>query len=171
MIKLTPREKRLVQIMGVFFAILVLFYGIINPIMNLKQSIDEKYETNIQRLNEMDAVYKQFREIKEKREKMDQLLRDTRSVSTLVEDNARKANIINNKAYNRDNESNIQNKFKKITTDVKFEGVNIKGVMDFLYYMENSNKLIKVSYFRINEALKERNNYDVTIKFESYKID
>ncbi len=86
-----------------------------------------------------------------------------------MEDNAAKAGILNNKIYNRDHQSNLQNNYRKITTDVKFEGINIKSAMNFLYYMENSNILLKISYVRISQAVKERNNYDVTVNIDSFK--
>ena len=167
--QLSSREKRLLQLLAGVVGILVLYYGIIGPVMSLRESIDSTYQTSISRLNDLDTIYRQYREIREKKERFNQQLRDTRGVSALVEENAQKAGILGNKTYNRDHETNLQNRFKKISTDVKFEGVNIKSAVDFLYYMENSNKLIKISSLRISQALKERSNYDVTVTFDSYK--
>ncbi|MDR3237161.1 MAG: hypothetical protein LBT84_01525, partial [Spirochaetia bacterium] len=115
-----------------------------------------------------ESIYTQYKGIREKKENYDQLIKDSGGVAALVEENAGKAGIQNSKVYNRERETNMQNKFKKITAEVKFEGVNIKSALDFIYYMENSGKFIKTSSLRINQAVKERNSYDMTISFDSY---
>jgi len=171
MINLSQREKKLLQMLGVFVGELVLYFFIITPVIDFKSNIDDEYILNQKRLSRLDDIYFKYRELKNKKDNYNKLLKDNKGISTLIEENATKANIISNKVYNRDHQSNLQNKMKKITTDVKFEGVDIKSILDFIYKMENSNKLLKVSYLRINQAIKEHNNYDVTIKFDSYKRD
>ncbi len=169
MIKLSVREKRLASILAVLLGGVILYYGIIGPVMSFLSSTGNTQEKNIAQLKELDDIYRQYREIRDRKNRYEQLLRDTRGVSSLVEDNAAKAGILNNKIYNRDHQSNLQNNYRKITTDVKFEGINIKSAMNFLYYMENSNILLKISYVRISQAVKERNNYDVTVNIDSFK--
>lgn len=167
--QLSAREKRMLQALSAIVGLVILYYGVISPVMSFLDSVDNGYETSMTQLKELDDIYQQYREIRDKKGRYEQLLKDTKGISSLVEENAGKASILNNKVYNRDHQSNLQNNYKKITTDVKFEGVNIKSVLDFLYYMENSNVLLKVSYIRINQAVKERNNYDVTINIDSFK--
>jgi uncharacterized protein YktA (UPF0223 family) len=168
-IKLSAREKKLVSVLAVVLGAVILYYGILSPLGSFLSSTGNTYEKNIAQLKELDDIYQQYREIRDKKSRYEQLLRDTRGVSSLVEDNAAKAGIMNNKIYNRDHQTNLQNNYRKITTDIKFEGVNIKSAMDFLYYMENSNVLLKISYVRISQAVKERNNYDITVNIDSFK--
>ena len=50
---------------------------------------------------------------------------------------------------------------------MRFEGVDINSILNFIYKMENSGMLIQISYLRINQTIKGRNTYDVTMTFNS----
>lgn len=167
--ELSQREQKLLKILIGFICLIILFYAVIRPIMSAKSSAENSKNSGIERLNELEKIYRQYKEVKDKLNENNRLMSDTRGVSSLVEENAEKTGMLSNKVYNRDRETNLQNKFKKITTEVKFEGVNITSALNFLYQMENANKLIRTSSLRINQAVKERNNYDITISFDSYK--
>ncbi len=166
---LSSREKNLLKLLAVFAGILIIFYGLIKPVMSFRESINTSGSSALLKLKEMENICRQYREIREKNKATEAMLKDTKGVSALVEENAQKSGISGNKIYNRDKETSLQNKMKKITTDVKFEGISISSALNFLYYMENSGKLIKTSSLRINQAVKERKNYDMTVSFDSYK--
>ncbi len=167
--QISKREKQLITALAVLVGSLILYYFIISPFLAFKEEMDNNKKNNVFSLQKLDDTYNQFRQVKSERDRYERLLRNTKGVSSLIEENAQKTGILNNKVYNRDSQANIQNKYKKITSSVKFEGVNIKSALKFIYMMENSDNLIKVSYLRINQAIKEKNNYDVTIKFDSFK--
>lgn len=167
--ELSQRERMLLKILIGLVAAIALFYIIVKPMLSIKSSVESGRSAGVERLNELENLYQQYKTTQDKLAETNRLMDDTRGVSALVEENAEKTGILSNKVYNRDKEANLQNKFKKITTEVKFEGVNIKSALDFLYYMENSGKMIHTSSLRINQAVKERSSYDVTLSFESYK--
>ena len=171
MFNLRERERKLLNILYVILGALAVFFLIIKPFISYRKNIRDEFNSNFSKLETLDRIYSEFRGIKEKKSHLDDLLRDNRGISTLIEENAKKANILTNKVYTRDNTSNIQNRYQKTTTSVKFEGVDIRSIVNFLYEMEFSGKYVEVSYLRIYQAIKERNTYDVTIKFDTYKID
>ena len=168
MLELSAREKKLLIALCILVGAVVLFYIVIDPYLNLRKSVAGSGAEALSRLNELEKVYFQYRDTKEKKENYDRLMQKSSGVSVLVEESAGRLGIQNNKVYNREREANIQNKFKKTTTEVKFEGINIRAALDFIYSMENSDKLIKTSSLRISQGIKERSNYDITIVFESY---
>jgi type II secretory pathway component PulM len=167
MIELNKREKRLLMILGVVLGIVVIYFLIISPIMSLRESINKKYETNMTRLNTLDKINDQYREIQEKITQYNSQLNNTRGITSLIEENAQALNIIKNNTYTRDRPTITQGKYKKISADVRFEGVDINSILNFIYKMENSGLLIKISYLRINQTIKGRNTYDVTVTFNS----
>lgn len=167
MIKLNKREKRMLQGLGGVAILIIAYFLVIMPIMSFRSSIQKKFESNMSRLNRLDTIYSEYQEVKDKITRYRGQLVNTQGTTTLIEENAKALNILKNKVYTRDMPSNLQDKYKKISTDVKFEGIDIKSALDFIYKMENSGRLIRVSYLRINQALKGRNMYDVTIKFDT----
>lgn len=155
------------MILGVVLGIVVIYFLIISPIMSLRESINKKYETNMTRLNTLDKINDQYRETQEKITQYNSQLNNTRGITSLIEENAQALNIIKNKTYTRDRPTITQGKYKKISADVRFEGVDINSILNFIYKMENSGLLIKISYLRINQTIKGRNTYDVTLTFNS----
>lgn len=170
MIALSDRERLLLRILLVIIGIFLVYGLIIAPLWRLKQESRKSWDQNSTRLAELDSLYGEYREIQEKKGRINELMRDTRSVSTLIEECAKNANILQNKSDNRDTTTNVQNKYQKITTEVRFESVDIRPLMKFLYDMEHSEKYVRMTYLLVKQTFKERQTYDVTVKFESYKL-
>ncbi len=168
MISLTDREKKLLTILVAFTGVVLVYFVIIRPIVEFKSGLETEYQTNLQRLNSLDKLYEEYLQLREEKEKYQNLLRSNEGVTALIENIAKQTNILNNKVYTRDNPSNIQGKFKKVSTEVKFEGVDMRSMMNFIYKLENSNKIIKIAYMRVRLALKGKDVYDVTLKIDSY---
>lgn len=167
MIELSKRETRLIQILGVVVGILLVYFLIITPIMNLRDSINKEYEQNMSNLTMLDKLYEQYQELKQKNSQYSSQLNNTRGITSLIEENAQSLNIIKNKTYTRDRPTVAQGKYKKVSADVRFEGLDINSILNFIYKMENSGMLIQISYLRINQTIKGRNTYDATMTFNS----
>lgn len=170
MIALSDRERILLRILLVIIGVFLIYFLIIAPLWRLRKESRQSWDQNATRLAELDTLYNEYKDIQDKKSKINELMRDTRGVSTLIEEYAKNAGILQNKAYNRDATTNMQNKYQKISTEVRFEAVDIRPVMKFLYDMEHSEKYVRISYLRVNQAFKERQTYDVTVKFESYQL-
>lgn len=167
MIEFSKRETRLIQILGVVVGILLVYFLIITPIMNLRDSINKEYEQNMSKLTMLDKLYEQYQELKQKNSQYTSQLNNTRGITSLIEENAQSLNIIKNKTYTRDRPTVAQGKYKKVSADVRFEGLDINSILNFIYKMENSGMLIQISYLRINQTIKGRNTYDATMTFNS----
>jgi hypothetical protein len=165
--ELNKREKRLLVALGVLVGVLAVYFLIITPIMSLRESINNEFESNMTKLNKLDKIYEQYRDVKQQISLYSTQLNNTRGVTSLIEENAQSLNIIKNKTYTRDRPTITQGKYKKISADVRFEGVDINSILNFIYKMENSGMLIRISYLRINQTIKGRNTYDVTLTFNS----
>jgi type II secretory pathway component PulM len=168
MITLTHREKKLLTALAAFMGVLLVYFAVISPISEFKSGLETEYKSNLQRLNTLDKLYEQYIQLKSEKENYQNLLKNNEGITTLIETIAKQTNILKNKVYTRDNPSNIQGKFKKVSTEVKFEGVDIGSMMNFIYKLENSNKIIKIAYMRVRLALKGKDVYDVTLKIDSY---
>lgn len=167
MLDLNKREKRLMMMLAALAGILAVYFVIIYPFMSWRESIGREYEANMSKLTALDRIYEQYRDVRQRASSYSSQLNNTRGITSLIEENAQSLNILRNKSYTRDRPTISQGQYKKVSADVKFEGVDINSIINFLYKMENSGMLIQVSYLRINQTVKGRNTYDVTITFNS----
>jgi hypothetical protein len=171
MIKISAREKRLLQILAAVAGCAAVYFLIIAPFLAFRNSAEDITRKNVQDLNRMDALNDEYREIKQNKTRyMSMLSGKNENVTTLIEQWATSADVTRHIAYTRRSQSNIQNKFIRVTTDVKLEGAPIQKIMRFLYEITNSNHLLKVSYLRIYQGLKGSDTYDVILKIDNYSL-
>jgi hypothetical protein len=169
MMNLTRREKLLLKILIACIAVAAVYYLIISPIIGLTGSTEDDVKKNIDDLNRLESIYKQYREIQQKNQKyMSMLSRRNENTTSLIEQWANSTGISKNIAYTRGSQSTIQNKYTRLTTDIRIEGVAIQQFIRFLYEVENSDNLIKVNYLKISPALKGTNTYDINLKIDNF---
>jgi hypothetical protein len=167
--KLTQREKTLLISLAAVLGITIIYFLIISPLINMKQSGDTAVKSNIDKIIRMDKIYEEYKDIKQENSRYRLLLdKKNENVTTLIEQWSNSTGISKNIAYSRRSQTVLQSKFVRITTDMKIDGVSIEPMLKFLYEVENSNKLFKISYIRIQQALKGTDTYDVSLKIDSF---
>jgi len=171
MIKLSNREKLLLKILIGTLVLIIGYNFIVMPLKNFFSSSDTVIISDKQKIEQLDRIYNNYKELETKRNQYMSLLRsDSENISTMIEQWAQNSNIARNISYSRRNQTNVQNKYIRITTDMKLDGVSIQSLLRFIYEIENSNKLVNISYLRINKSYKSPNLYDVNLKIESYTL-
>lgn len=166
---LTGREKLLLKILLACIAAAGFYYLIISPIIGLTGSADDNVKKNIDDVKKLKSIYKQYREIQQKNQRYTSMLsRRNENTTSLIEQWANTTGISKNIAYTRSSQSVIQNKYTRITTDIRIEGVAIQQFIKFLYEVENSENLLKVNYLKISPALKGTNTYDINLKIDNF---
>lgn len=170
MVTLTDREKKLLKLFIIFIVGLLSYLLIISPIIDYKTTLESEYKTKLEKLNSIDNLYEKYINLKREKTVYLNLLKNNEGVTSLIEIYAKETNILKNKVYTKEHPSTIQNKYKKISTEVKFEGVDISSVVKFIFKLENSNKIIRVAFLRIRLALKGKDTYDVTIKIDTFSV-
>ena len=169
MIKLTKREKLLLKVLLVIAAGTVVYYLVVSPLIGLMGNSEDDTKKNRDDLIKLEKIYKQYRDIQQKKIAYTAMLeKRNENTTSLIEQLANSTGIAKNIAYTRSSQSSIQNKYVRITVDIKIEGVAIQQFLKFLYEVENTDNLIKVNYLRINPALKGTNTYDVNLKVDNF---
>jgi len=167
--KLTDREKKLLYILGAVAAIALVYLLIIRPIMSYRSNTEKSTGDSISRLKKMEQLYDEYKRVRQEKTQYLTLLENKNEKTTeLIQQWSTSNNIDRNIAYTRKSQSNVQNKYVRVTTDVKIEGVAIHPLIKFLYDIESSNELIRVQYIRINKGLKGTDTYDALIKIDSF---
>jgi hypothetical protein len=166
---LTQREKLLLKILIICIAGIAVYYLVISPIIGLTGNGSDKSDKNRNDIQKLESLYKQYKDIQQKKSVYTTMLdKKNENITSLIEQWATSTGIAKNIANTGSNPSNIQNKYVKITTDIRIEGVAIQQFLKFLYEVENSDNLIKVSYLRISPALKGTNTYDINLKIDNF---
>lgn len=167
--RLTTRERNLLIALGAVVISLFIFFVIVSPYLEYQESSESGIKDNMAKLRKMEKMYNEYREIKQKITSINGILNKTKeNITSQIEQWANSSNIASNIAYTRRKETRIKNKYIRVTTDIKFNGVSIEKVMKFIYEVENSNQLLKLNYMRIHQGLKDTNAYDVILKIDSF---
>ncbi|MBN2038538.1 MAG: type II secretion system protein M [Spirochaetes bacterium] len=166
---LSKREKLLLKVLLSFVVVLTIYYIIIIPLTGFIRNSGNDTDTGRNDIEKLERIYNEYREIKQKSsDYMSMLSKKNENTTSLIEQWASSTGIAKNIAYTRSSQSNIQNKYTRITTDMKIEGVFIQQFVKFLYEVENSDNLLKINYLRIQPALKGTNTYDINLKIDNF---
>ena len=159
----------MIKILAVIAGASIIYFLIISPFIGYREKAENELKENRDRLEKLEKIYEEFKTARSDKMKYMSLLNQKESDTTsLIEQIATSNKIDKNIAYSRRSQSNIQNRFMRVTTDVKFEGVAIQSILKFIYDLENSNRLVKLNYIRIQQALKGTDRYDVIMKIDSF---
>lgn len=171
MIRLSDREKKLLMLLAGVVAVAVVYFLIVTPLLEFRRSAAEQSKKLSHDLQRLEELYDEFRDLKQKKTRYMSLLSNkNENITTLVEQWSTAAELTRNIAYTRRSQATIQNKFIRVTADVKLEGVPIQKLVRFLYEIENSNVLLKISYLRIYQGLRGADTYDVILKIDSFTM-
>lgn len=163
MINLSSREKRLLMMLATVIIAGVFYFLIIKPVSDFKKQSDNSYERNMARLNKLEDLNNSYREILAEKSRLNAAAPDGKGIAPLVDEIAGALNIAGNKAYLRESPGVIQNGIQKVTTEIKFEGVTIASLLEFINRLENSNSTLKIKNLSINSGIRERSRYDAII--------
>lgn len=166
---LNPREKLLLKVLGAVAVFGVVYFFVIMPLFSLWQSADQVQNSNQARISRIERIYNEYNVIKVKRTRYETLLNNKNdNLTTLIQQVASSNGIAGNIAYTRRTQTNVQNKYVKITTDVKIDGVPIQNLLKFMHDIENSNNLVFISSVRINQGIRDTKKYDALIKIVNF---
>ncbi len=164
----TKRETNLLKILGSVIVITIAYSFIIEPLFISPKNSRSSSEFSKKNLDELENIHEKYLEILRLKKNIDNSGKNTVSISSLVDKLANSLNIINNKVYLREQEGKIVNKIQKIKTEMKFEGVPIKPLINLLYQMENSQIFINISKVKIYATSTSIDKYDAIIEVENF---
>lgn len=163
MINLSTREKRLLFVLSAIIISGIFYFFIIKPVAGFIKQSDNSYERNMARINKLEEINNSYRDILVEKSRLNAATPDGKGLGPLVDEISGALNIAGNKAYLRESPGVIQNGIQKITTEIKFEGITITSLLEFINRLENSNSTLKIKNVLINSGIKERNRYDAIL--------
>ena len=167
MLNLNDREKKLLLVLGALITALALYFFIISPLINFKRNSDDIYNKNRIKINKLDEIYSEYSNILAEKSKLNAVAAGNAGIGARVDEIASGLGIISNKVYLKENPGNMQNNIQKMTTEIKFEGITIKALIEFIHKIENSSIPMKIQNLVIYSGIKERSRYDSVITIVS----
>lgn len=167
MINLNDREKKLLYVLGGLLITGFVYFFIISPIIEFKKDSNDIYTRNILKINKLDEIYSEYKDVIAEKGKLNAVASANSGIGAMVDEIATSLGIIGNKVYLKENPGIVQNGIQKMTTEIKFEGIQIKSFMDFINRVENSNTPLKIQSVVIYSGIKERSRYDSVITIVS----
>ncbi len=166
---LSAREKKLVQVLVAVMVTVGAYFLVIEPLISLRSSSGSAASRKLADLDRVDKIYQEYSEARQEHDRIQAMLsKKDDNLTALVEQWAASAGITRNIDYTRRTQTNIQNKYIMITTDIKLNSVAIEPFLKFVHQVEISPMLLKISYLRVQQALKGRDTYDVNLKINNY---
>jgi flagellar basal body-associated protein FliL len=162
MIQINKREKRLLIILLVIVGIIFSYYFIIDPLVVFKKNAGQSIEKNLEKISRLDQIYSDYKDVLAEKNQLN-LDAETKGIASVVDEAATSLNIITNKVYLTDNPGAVKDGIQLVTTNVKFEGVSIRNMIEFIYRLETSGAPLKIKNLTITSGIKGKNRYDSVI--------
>jgi len=163
---LSEREQILIRILiGMALAALI-YYGIIIPsiMINKTASPSGEYE---RKAAELLKIHAEYLAAKKENDSIEALLaKNSEGSATMIKQLAEKRGI--NSAYLNTTQTNVQNKYTRINTDIKINSVSAQNLLEFINEVEQSEYLVYVNYLNVTRGLEGRHDYDALIKFYTF---
>jgi len=167
MININDREKKLLFILAGILITGFVYYLIISPIIEFKKNSADIYNRNRLKISKLDEIYSEYKDVISEKSKLNSVASQNNGIAATVDEIASSLNIKSNKVYLNETPGIIQNGIQKMTTEIKFEGIPMKALLEFLNKIERSNTPLKIQSIIIDSGIKERSRYDSVITIVS----
>lgn len=170
MIRVNPRERRILIAGGGVVVALLVYLLIISPYMNAMELLDRRITRKTEELKEVLTLQNEYFRLKEKTRVLDEAIRSTPGFSLLsfLENLAARNKIKGKIAYMKPLTTPGSERFRESSVEMKLEILTLTELVDFLYQVEQSAQPIRIK--RLNIAKKKANAYlDVTLQASTFE--
>ncbi|MBN1501176.1 MAG: hypothetical protein JW982_13525 [Spirochaetes bacterium] len=166
--KLTKREQLMLKILAVL-SIAAAAYFAISGFSNFNSGNPDTDFSEKNVFKVLDGYSNEYHNIKKEISDYNNILNNQNdSLNTQIQSVADSLNISKNIEYTKRTQTNLQNKYIKITVDVKINGADIQSLLQFISKIEDRNKLVFITYVNIRKGIKEKELYDALIKISTF---
>ncbi len=170
MIRINPRERKILLLGGGVVAVLLIYLLIVSPYMSAMELLDRRIARKSEELKDVLALQEDYFRLRESTRTLEDMIRSTPGFSLLsfLENLAAKNQIKAKIAYMKPLITPGSERFKETSVEMKLESLTLKELIDFLYQVEQSAQPIRIK--RLNIAKKRGNAYlDVTLQASTFE--
>lgn len=172
--RLARREKMIV-LLGIAILALILFYhfGWVSAQTKLEQWT-HRINVKEKELQEIVKLSEQYLKLKQEMEKgKKDFLQEGKDfpIFSFLEDLSAKTGVKSNIIYMKPSTTSLSELYKESSVEIKLEGVTLKQITDYLYRIENSDKVLKIKKVNIRPKSQNRQLLDITFLVSAFYLN
>lgn len=169
---LLARREKIIVIFAAALLFTLLFYqfGWVSA-QNKQQLWDRRIMAKEKELKDVVALSEEYLRLKEEMEiGKKAFLQEGKdfAIFSFLEDLAAKAGVKGNIIYMKPSTTNPSELYKESSVEIKLEGVNLKQITDYLYRIENSDKVLKIKKVNIKPKTQNKQLLDITFLVSAF---
>lgn len=166
-IRMSKREKRTLLVGGILAVVLLLIFVWVLPSLERIRTLDRALAAERGRLQQVRQLHRAILELKgqerEVQEQMERRLSEAFSVASVVEGMARDSGIMEQVQYLKPEMAKVSDKYRESSVSLKAGEISPEQLVDFLYRVESSERLLRIRNLQIRSSPKEAGRLDVTL--------
>lgn len=166
-LRLSKRDKRTVLVGGILAGVLLLVFIWVLPSMEKIRTLDRALAAERGRLQQVRQLHRAILELKgqekEVQEQLERRLSEAFSVASVVEGMARESGIMEQVQYLKPEMAKVSDKYRESSVSLKAGEISPEQLVDFLYRVESSERLLRIRNLQIRTSPKEAGRLDVTL--------
>ena len=170
MIKITPRDRKVLIVGGVFVLLFVVFQFAVFPLMENRDRLERSISAREKALVEMKDLQVEYKQLHSKANVLlDQLVgrQNDFSLFSFLEQMAAKSEVKKNITYMKPSETADEGPFKEVLVEMKLQAISLKQLVDFLTLVESPRNVVALKRISIQENKKEQATLDVIVQVVS----
>ncbi len=164
---LSKRDKRTLMIGGILAGVLLLTFVLVLPSLERIRALDRALAAERGRLQQVRELHRAILELrdqeKEVQEKLERRLSEAFSIASVVEGMARESGIMEQVQYLKPEMAKASEKYREASVSLKAGEISPEQLVDFLYRVESSERLLRIRNLQIRTSPKEAGRLDVTL--------
>ncbi len=166
-LRLSKRDRRTLLVGGILGGVLLLTFVWVLPSMERIRTLDRALAAERGRLQQVRQLHRAILELKgqerEVQEQLERRLSEAFSVASVVEGMARESGIMEQVQYLKPEMAKASDKYREASVSLKAAEISPEQLVDFLYRVESSERLLRVRNLQIRTSPKEAGRLDVTL--------
>jgi Tfp pilus assembly protein PilO len=166
-IRLTARDRRALGAGIAAGLILLVLFAWILPTLERMRRLDRAVASERQRLQEVRRLHAALGELGEREARIQERLKrrasEAFSVAAVIEAMARESRIMEQVQYLKPEQAKVSDQYREASVSLKAVELSAEQLVDFLYRVESSDRILRVRNLQIRNHPKEAGKLDVTL--------
>ncbi|GAB4262337.1 MAG: hypothetical protein Kow0092_12630 [Deferrisomatales bacterium] len=169
--RLSTREKGIIAAAGVLIAVLAFWLGVWEPARAHLELLDRRVRAKQTEYRTIQELAARYRRLQGKIEAIEAELRRSRNFSLLsfLEGLARQRKVQDRIVQMKPKGGETTRYYKENGVEVRMEKVRLAELVEYLYYIEHSQHLLRVKQLRINPRFDDPDLLDVRFQVSAYE--
>ncbi len=166
---LSDRERILVSIVGVLFVVLVIYFGVIQVSLGLRNDAEYRLAQAEQQLKVMTRLRGEFDDVNERLTSVEQRIQDSKrgNLRTTLESLAQASRV---KVESMEPQATPSNdRYRETKVEVELKEVTLQQAVSYLHQIESSEQVLSVKSLRMRTRNDQASFLDVTFTVSTFE--